>query len=313
MSVPATGNDANDGSAANKAKATWAGIKAILDKIDPAGFVVTVQVSGLVPGAEVNLPLYNSRNLIISGTSTAADGFSSRVDFYTGCRLDKIQGSFNVLADHVFSTTVIRLVGNGDSGVSGRSPGRFSATGTIEYEGTFGAIFAADSGVNFWLNGITYTQIGTPEFNYFAQASRSGVFIHVGTGTYNGDAGPAIHTYNVFSGGIIPTLHTAAPGDGTIAVAADARFSAKGVARAGCFIHSDGAMADAFGITSCTKTATGVYTLSHNLGTNTIPIATVSSDGRMARATESGAGTTVVRTYDAQNVAIDAAVNVAIF
>jgi hypothetical protein len=313
--LSAAGNDANDGKTAGTAKATWAGMQKLLSGIDPREYKATVKISGLVPGSTVNLPGYDSQNLVLEGTSTANDGFSSALNFLTGASCSNIQhGEMLVYGGIVQLVGKNRLVGNSSAtpGYVVRSPGRLVLVGTIEYAGVFGAVIVADSAGHVWISSPTFTQIGTPVFDYFIRAVRVGTVSQFPS-AYNGDALPSIATYHMYQEGCVPYLDPNAPGGGTVVCTPSGRIAAQGVARAVGQVSSAGGLSKSFGIESVTKTATGVYQIVHGLS-NPVAIVTLVTGGSLGSAVVDGANnTTIVRTFNAAGAVGDCAFNIEIF
>jgi hypothetical protein len=320
--LSATGNDANDGSAAGKAKATWAGVQAILDKIDPAGYVVTVQVSGLISGdATIDCTGYSYGKLILKGTSPAQDGFTGSITV-TGGGVTTTGLSYGSLTSgvgaHIYFSGTNRLTGlatpeNGLVANGGSTSSTSSAI--IEYTGEFLAVLYARSVLK--ISGSSshspiFRQVVTPVFSYFAEAAMEGT-ITLYQCQYEGDVQPTESTLYFYAGGIITGSSPAEmPGGGTITYLGTSYLNAKGVARAAGQISSSGILTKSFGITSVTKTTTGVYEIVHNLS-NPLPVVSQLSSVISHITADTANNTTTVKVFNASGAAADFGFSIAIF
>jgi hypothetical protein len=323
MSVPATGNDTNDGTAPETAKGTPAGIQALLNSVDNRGHKITVRWSGKIGTTSSEwtmvLPGYNDRNLEFVGESTETDGYLGTIYVWQGV-FTANNLAFGRLYASIFggirmANKKIRLTGVATpaDGIVGDGKVQF-AQSEIEYSGAFTGLFYGGYD-NFDLLECKFTQIGSPVYIYFCKSGRMSVVLFTSP-VFEGDAQPTSgYTCFLASGSGVYGLTSAFPGGGTVSMRDESRIpiAARGTARAGGQVAPDGALPKSFGITSVTKTATGIYQIVHNL-TNTVVLVSVKSSAGMGSIVASGDNnTTTVRTFNASGALADTAFNIAIF
>ena len=270
--LSATGNDANDGTSAAKPKGTWAGMHSLLASIDPRGYTVTVQVSGKFAGTCVfNLPQYSPDNLSIVGTNIANDGFEGSLQAHSGgFTPDKISvGQLTAL-----SAGRVRAIGKTIrlTGLTAPTFGLGCASGggsiilgtcTVEYSGAYNMLVAA-YGIDIYLQQNSFVAIDNPTISLGVLSSVLGGRITSFSNTWTGDVtltGSAV-SIRMEVGGVVDINTSLAdmPGGGTFYKASPGTANYSGVAGAYGAVFSSGLQGTRnFGVTSVTKTGTGVY------------------------------------------------------
>jgi hypothetical protein len=321
--LSATGNDANDGTTASTAKGSWNGIQALLNGIDPRGYVVTVQVSGKIAG-NVTIALAGYASIKLLGTSAANDGFLGIVTFETNSVIGNL--SFGKIrlskSSYLHLENTIRITGlaTADRGMEVYSDAIVfcSLPATIEYSGNFTLFMRCFNGgkisfVGSGDNQVSFVQVGNVTMQKFCELFYGEAFFYKCAS--EGDAVPSVATFDIVESGTIGgSARNLMPGGGkTVYTSVSANIGAKGVARAAGYVSSAGVLSNSFGITSVTKTATGVYQIAHNFSQ---PLALVTTFGTTAPSdaiVDGGGTTTTVRTFNASGVATDISFNIAIF
>jgi hypothetical protein len=300
--LSAAGNDANDGLTSTTAKKTWAAMHTLLAGIDPCGYTVTVMVSGMITaGSNVfSLPQFSPGNCVISGTDQATDGFSDTVNVTSGgFTPDKI--AFGRLQSTIAgkvhaSGKTIRMIGLSPENVAFQnSEGGGSiqlSSCTIEYSGAY-TNFVYCIGGKVWLNSCTYTPIDSPTL------SGQSIFLNV-------------------SGEVSINNPAAMPGGGTVRRSNPGYHNAFGAPVAQGLIAASGAAASVqnIGISSSTKTGTGVYELTLSGVTGFVPYALISAlsggpnSGSVNARWIAASSTLAANTYDAAGAPADRAFSI---
>jgi hypothetical protein len=322
MSVPATGNDTNDGTAPETAKGSLAGMFDALMDFDLRGHNITIEVSGAVPGVNnlVELPGGNngSSQIVVSGGE-----FTSNVTInanhvrFVGCTFDQGLTAGNnalvVTLDCTFKNNPL----------AARARGHIWAIGTTTFSGnmslpcfyayTEGSIII---GGEIVFDDVTATIIA--QVTYGGRIGRQDGTNGEFTVSGNFDTGSNAKIRGYYGGEVDTWFYEKIvnhPG-GTGAVptfTSPSWFNAKGTARAGGQVSADGNLGKSFGIVSVTKTGTGIYQIIHGLS-NPLPITTMLSNAALWHSvTDYANSITTIRTFNASGTATDAGFNIEIF
>jgi hypothetical protein len=323
--LSATGNDTNDGTAPEKAKGTPAGIQALLNSVDNRGYKITVVVSGKIETTSsaflFDFPDYDDSTLEFVGESTETDGFLGDFRIQNG-----VFSANNLSFGRIFAyekgtiriiDRKIRLTGSATPGygIQSNINGEFVRT-VIELTGAYTSIFFSASGGQNNFTSCTFKQVSDLTYNYLGRA-RS--FLLVEGCTYDGDALPSTgYTFEVLDGAFMFSNSTTLPGGNTYNIGRQGRGSTYGTARAIANISSTGVLSTSrgFGISSVTKTGTGVYRVNHSLNnyiSHVTPYPIPDARAVIGVIDDSVGGQTTVRIFNDGGTATDAGFNIEIF
>jgi hypothetical protein len=301
MSIPATGNDANDGATASTAKGSLAGIIALLNGIDPRGYVVTVKVSGLIAG---NISWdFRDYPVNLTGTDMDSDGFSG-VFSVNGGTVIPHNLRFGVLSANFPGKIYARgknikivVTASASAGMYLLAECDFRGA-NIRYSGTMLHLVNAQLSISNFCEA-SFVAVDNPTITNARFGAYNGGGISLGATTFSGEATVAKEI--LIDSGIVPALPASIASGVFFAAASAMRIGAKGVARASRFINADGSMGiRGFGLVSVTKTATGVYEITTGLGftSELVPNITPYSTKKSACADTHNTDNMVVRVFD---------------